>query len=56
MSLEKEVVDLLSKENSKISFNAQKKCKKLDTFFPAEKEAEEKRRNEHLENICLRFI
>ena len=39
---EKGVIDFLSKENSKISFNAQKKCKKLDSFFPAEKKEEVK--------------
>jgi hypothetical protein len=28
----------LSKDGPKISFNAQKKCKKLDSFFAEEKE------------------
>ena len=32
----------MSKDSPKISFNAQKKCKKLDAFFPEEKKEEEK--------------
>jgi len=40
------VIDPLSKDGPKISFNAQKKCKKLDSFFgeaslPSEEKKEE---------------
>jgi len=35
------VIDLLSKDSPKISFNAQKKCKKLDSFFGEQTEERE---------------
>jgi len=39
---QKEVIDPLPKDSPKISFNAQKKCKKLDAFFGETKEEEKK--------------